>query len=250
MGYRSTSIKSKWVKTKWLLASGATRRYVPKTRLFNRSNLSSMISQYSTVYFKPTGGTGGKNIIRIRKQSGGYQAQLNYSKSRMSSLDSLYTHLRRHSRGRSYLLQRGIHLATARGRKFDIRVVVQKSKGGSWKSTALFTKVGKPGKVTTNYHQGGRLGSFRSTLARAGYGRSSINQKEAQLKRLGRSVGRVFSKRAGGFHELGLDVALDTKRRTWILEVNTRPHFKAMKHSNRSMHRRVLYYAKKYGRKK
>ncbi|GMK37813.1 hypothetical protein PCCS19_08670 [Paenibacillus sp. CCS19] len=250
MGYRSTSIKSKWVKTKWLVASSSTRRYVPKTRLFNRSNLSSMISQYSTVFFKPTGGTGGKNIIRIRKQGGGYQTQLNYAKNRMSSLDALYKHLSRHARGRSYLLQRGIYLATARGRKFDIRVVVQKSKGGSWKSTALFMKLGKPGKVTTNYHQGGRLGGFRTTLSRAGYGRSAINQKEAQLKRLGRSVGRVFSRHAGGFRELGLDVALDNKRRTWILEVNTRPHFSAMKHSNRSLHRKVLSYAKKYGRRK
>ncbi|MBD3921909.1 YheC/YheD family protein [Paenibacillus sp. PR3] len=250
MGYRSTSIKSKWVKTKWLLASNTTRRYVPKTRLFNRSNLSSMISQYSTVYFKPTGGTGGQNIIRIRRQGSGYQAHYNYSKSKLSSLDSLYKHLRRHSRGRSYLLQRGIKLATCEGRSFDIRVVVQKSKRGPWKSTALLMKIGKRGKVTTNYHQGGKLGGFRSTLASAGYGKTVINRKEAQLKRLGRSVGKVFSRRVGGFHELGLDVALDNKRRIWIIEVNTRPHFTAIKHSNRSMHRRVMYYAKKYGRKK
>jgi hypothetical protein len=250
MGYRSTSIKSKWVKTKWLLASSTTRRYVPKTLLFNRSNLSSMVSQFSTVYFKPTGGTGGKNIIRIRRQGGGYQTQLNFSKNRMSSFDALYNHLSRHARGRSYLLQRGIHLATAGGRKFDIRVVVQKSSGGSWKSTALFTKLGKPGKVTTNYHQGGRLGSFRTTLARAGYGSSSIHEKEAQLKRLGRSVGKVFSGHASGFRELGLDVALDNKRRTWILEVNTRPHFSAIKHSYHGIHRRVMYYARKYGRRK
>lgn len=250
MSYRSTSIKSKWVKTKWLLASSTTRRYVPRTRLFNRSNLRSMVSQYSTVYFKPTGGTGGQNIIRIRKRGSGYQAQYNYSRSRLSSLDGLHKHLSRHARGRSYLLQRGIQLATARGRKFDIRVVVQKSKSGSWKSTAIFTKIGKPGKVTTNYHQGGRLGSFRSTLSRAGYGTATINRKEAQLRQLGRSVGRVFNKHGRGFRELGLDVALDNKRRTWILEVNTRPHFSAIKHSNRSLHRKVMSYARKYGRKK
>ncbi|WP_245946612.1 YheC/YheD family protein [Paenibacillus cellulosilyticus] len=233
-----------------MLASSTTRRYVPRTRLFNRSNLSSMVSQYSTVYFKPTDGTGGKNIIRIQKKGKGYKAQYNYSKSRLSSLSALHKHLSKHAHGRSYLLQRGVNLAKSKGRRFDIRVVVQKSKGGSWKSTALFTKIGKPGKVTTNYHQGGRLGYFRSTLKGAGYGNAAIERKEAQLERLGRSVGRVFSRHSKGFRELGLDIALDSKRRTWILEVNTRPYFSAMKHSNRSMHRRVMSYAQKYGRKK
>jgi glutathione synthase/RimK-type ligase-like ATP-grasp enzyme len=128
--------------------------------------------------------------------------------------------------------------------------VVQKSQGGSWKSTAIITKIGKRGKVTTNYHQGGRLGAFRSTLASAGYGKAAITRKEAQLMQLGRSVGRVFNHQRNGFRELGLDVALDSKLRTWILEVNTRPHFSAIKHWNRSMYRRIMYYARKYGRKK
>ncbi|MDQ8736228.1 YheC/YheD family protein [Paenibacillus sp. LHD-38] len=251
MSYRSTSIKSKWVKTKWLLKNANIRKYVPYTLLFNRSNLSIMLSRYSTVYFKPTGGTGGFNINRIKKLGNGYQVQHNAKKNRYATLDALYGQLKKRAKGGSYLLQKGIQLATANGRPFDIRVMVQKSNNGVWKSTAIFTKVGMPGKVATNYHQGGDLGYFNKTLSKAGFSKTSSERKEKDLKKLGKSVGQIFDKHSSGFRELGLDVALDNKGNAWILEVNTRPQFYPLKHmKDKSMYRSIMAYAKQYGRKK
>lgn len=68
MKYKSSTLKSKWIKNSWLLKQPDLRRYVPKTMLFNRKNLATMLSMFSTVFFKPTGGTGGANIIRIKKK--------------------------------------------------------------------------------------------------------------------------------------------------------------------------------------
>jgi hypothetical protein len=51
MGYKSTSVKSKWIKTKWLLTNVNVQKYIPKTLRFSRSNLKIMLSQFSTVYF-------------------------------------------------------------------------------------------------------------------------------------------------------------------------------------------------------
>ncbi|WP_028612663.1 YheC/YheD family protein [Paenibacillus harenae] len=249
MRYKSTSIKSKWLKTKWLLRAAKIRSYVPQTLLFSRSSLGSMLSRYSTVYFKPTGGTGGFHIVRITKAGNGYQTQHNSAKKRFPTRDALYGHLKKRAKGRSFLMQKGIKLAAANGRPFDIRVMVQKSVGGVWKSTALFTKVGRPGKVATNYHQGGDLGYFQQTMSKAGFSKSRIKEKEAELKRLGTSVGRLFDKRISGFRELGLDVALDARGRAWILEVNTRPQFYPLRRMNKSMYRRIMSYARKYGRK-
>jgi len=218
---------------------------------FSRSNLGVLVSQYSTVYFKPTGGTGGFNIIRIKKLSNGYQIQHNATKNHCATLGVLYEQLKKRAKQRSYLLQKGIKLAAVNGSAFDIRVMVQKPNNGVWKSTALFTKIGKPGKVTTNYHQGGKLGYFQSTLSRAGFSKASIERKEAELKRLGESVGRIFDRNGNGFRELGLDVALDNKGNTWILEVNTRPQFYPLKHlKDKSMYHRIMSYAKQYGRTK
>lgn len=248
--YKSTTVRSKWTKTKWLQKQPNLSFHVPRTMLFNKQNLKVMLSAYSTVFFKPTGGTGGFNIIRIKKMNPGYQTQINATKSYYPTMDRLYDKLNRFSNKKSYLLQKGIQLAKTNGKPFDIRVMVQKTKG-SWKSTAIFTKIGNPGKVATNYTQGGRIGFSRQTLAGAGYNSASINRIESELKNLGVSVGRNFDRHKKGFKELGLDVALDSKGKPWILEVNTRPQFYPLKKmKNKALYHRIVSFAKQYGRKK
>ncbi|WNR46210.1 YheC/YheD family protein [Paenibacillus roseipurpureus] len=249
--YKSHSIRSKWRKTKWLLKQPNLRRYVPRTLLFTRSHLNTMLASYSTVFFKPTGGSGGNHIIKITKKSGsgGYHTQLNRKRSFHKSVDQLHRYLVSFARGRSFLLQKGISLAKTRGRPFDIRVMVQKSNAGKWISTALFAKIGKLGKVATNYNQGGTVGYFHHTLQGAGYSVARSRQKERSLNWLGVEVGKNFDRNYKGFRELGLDVALDHHGRPWILEVNTRPQFYPLKHmSNRSLYQRMLKSGKQYGR--
>lgn len=251
MNYRSSSIKSKWRKTKWLLRQKNLRKHVPQTMLFNKKNLRSMLSAYATVYFKPTGGSGGFNIIRIKRKPSGYQSQFNTVKSSYSTMDRLYKMLYRFSKQRSFMLQKGIHLARTNGKPFDIRVMVQKTNKGKWVSTAIFTKIGKQGKVATNYNQGGKIRYFNETMSGAGYNKSAIQRAEADLKRLGVSVGINFDHHIKGIRELGLDVALDSVGKKWILEVNTRPQFYPLKNMrNKRLYRRILSYAKQYGRYK
>lgn len=43
-------------------------------------------------------------------------------------------------------------------------MMVQKTNQGKWISTTQFTKIGRPGKVATNYKQGGSIGYFRPTM--------------------------------------------------------------------------------------
>ncbi|WP_244864619.1 YheC/YheD family protein [Paenibacillus sp. J23TS9] len=251
MKYKSTSIKSKWTKTKWLLQHPVLSKHIPSTMQFNKQHLESMLSAYSTVYFKPTTGSGGARIIRIKRNASGYQTQYNTVKENHSTLDHLYDHLNRFSKRRSFLLQKGIHLAKTNGKPFDIRVMVQKTNSGKWESTGVFMKIANSGKIVTNYNQGGRIGYFRPALSGAGFDTTSINNIEAELKRMGVSVGKHFDRYLKGFKELGLDVALDSKRKLWILEVNTRPQiYPLLNLKDRKLYQRVLSYGKQYGRKK
>lgn len=251
MTYKSSTIKSKWKKTQWLLKDSHIRPYVPKTMTFSKINLSSMLSSYSTVYFKPTNGSGGVNIVRITKKDGGYQTQHNTVKKNYSTQEKLYTELKRFAGTKKFLLQKGIKLAKTNGKPFDIRVMVQKTNKGNWVSPGLFTKVGNPNKVATNYNQGGSVGYFHKTLAGAGYNDEAIRSMETRLKQLGVSVGHNFDRNYRGFRELGLDVALDNNRRPWILEVNTRPQFYPVKNlKDKTLYNRILSYAKQYGRTK
>lgn len=251
MKYRSTSIKSKWEKSNWLLMHPELSKYVPKTVLFNKENLIYMLSSYSTVYFKPTDGSGGFNIIRITKKDKSYQTQYNTVKSTYTTIDRLYDKLYRFSKKKSYLLQYGIDLAKTKGKPFDIRVMVQKTNKGTWVSSAVFTKIGKTGKVATNYNQGGKIGYFRQTMSGAGYKRADIQTMRTRLKELGVAVGRNFDQHRNGFRELGLDVALDSTGKPWILEVNTRPQFYPLKNmKNKKIYKRIVSYAKQYDRHK
>lgn len=249
--YKSSSISDKWKKTNWLLEQADLRKHVPHTETFNRKNLFSMLSKYSTVYFKPTHGSGGAGIIRINKKNSGYQTQFKKEKSFFATADELYHMLSRFSNKRPYLLQKGIQLAKTNGKLFDIRVMVQKTKKGEWISTAVFAKIGSPGKIATNYNQGGSLGLFQPTLTGAGFHSASIQNTEEALKQLGVSVAKNFDRHLKGFQELGLDVAVDNKEKLWILEVNTRPQIYPLKYlKDKKLYHRTLSYAKQYGRLK
>lgn len=249
--YRSTSIESKWTKTRWLLTERDISKHVPRTKLFQRDNLTSMLADYSTVFFKPTTGSGGVNIIRIKKVPQGYQTQLKAVKSYYSTLDALYNKLKRFANGRSYVLQKGIQLSKTNGKPFDIRVMVQKTDKGRWESTAIFTKIGSKGKVATNYNQGGKVGYLNQTMSGAGFNLNTTKRIEAELKQLGVKVAKNFDHHKDGFRELGLDVALDSSGKLWILEVNTRPQFYPLKNmKDKALYRRIVSYAKAYGRHK
>lgn len=251
MNYRSTTIKSKWKKSSWLLKQSNLKKYVPRTMLFNKKNLISMLSMYSTVYFKPTGGSGGVNIIRIKKKEKGYHIQSNTEKSTFSTIHRLYDKLSRFANNKSFLLQKGIDLARTNGKPFDIRVMVQKTNKGAWVSTAMFAKIGKTGKVATNYNQGGKIGYIHQTMSGAGYNEVEVKRMETKLKELGISVGNNFDQYKKGFRELGLDVALDSLGRPWILEVNTRPQFYPLKNmKDKRLYKRIVSYARQYGRLK
>lgn len=248
--YASTSTVSKWTKTKWLLSDPWVKTFVPETMLFDKNALELMLKVHKVIYFKPTNGTGGNKIMRIEQPSSGtYHIQYNINKTSLSSFKELFKELRAFANGRSYLLQQGISLARTNGNPFDLRVMVQKSNSNVWIPTAIFTKIGKPGKVVTNYHQGGKLSTLKETLEGANYSDKQIMDTKKKLGELGVEVGKCFDNNKEGMRELGLDVAIDQDDHFWILEVNTRPCFYPLKNMNdKKMYQRVVRYAKQYGR--
>ncbi|MCM3786251.1 YheC/YheD family protein [Neobacillus mesonae] len=249
MNYNSRTVKSKWTKTQWLMDSRVIRNYIPETSKFSRNNLSSMLSQYKTVYFKPEKGSGGHNVVKIKRLRSGYLYQYESNQKRCVSLETLYAELKKRSKGKSFILQKGIQLEKTNDRPFDIRVMVQKSRSGVWRTTGVFTKIGLPDNVATNYHQGGTIELFRETLLGAGYNSSVIQKIKTNLKKLGEAVGKVFDKQLDGFQELGLDVALDRSGELWILEVNTRPQIYPLKlMKDQRLYRKILSRAQLYGR--
>ncbi|MEK8132124.1 YheC/YheD family protein [Paenibacillus filicis] len=245
-------VTSKWSKTKVLLSNPATARHVPDTRRLSQGTLQNMLRTYGMVYVKPNSGTYGIGVIRVERYvSEGKETYTYHAGTKIRTFpayDELYRSLSKLVRKRKYLAQKGIHLLKYKGKRFDLRVMVQQSPVGRWESTGVIGRVAAQGKAVTNVHNGGKLKPVESLLS--AYAGSREKQRIIKgLRSLGLSVAKQLHGRYRGLKEVGLDVAMDEKLFPWILEVNTSPDpFIFRKLKDKSVFRRVYRYAKAYGR--
>lgn len=241
-------VHSKWKKTIALIGDRKVSGHIPHTEKLQRSTLAAMLSRYGMVYVKPEKGTFGNGVMRVEQAAGGFKYQAGTNIRSFTSYDAMYDDLKKTIKGRSYLVQKGIHLLKHRGRKFDIRVMVQKNPNNRWEATGIIGRVAHPRKVVTNFHNGGTLkpaalllSSYMDTVEKTGFFNS--------LKVLGVRVASRLESRYPGIKEIGLDIAVDRSKHAWVLEVNTCPDpyiFKVLQ--DKSVFRKVYRYAKTYGR--
>ena len=241
-------VLSKLAKTDVLLKHGELRDHIPDTRKLSHQSITDMIHTYGMVYVKPDVGTFGSGVIRVERAPEGFRAQLGTRVYKFGSIDGLYAGLLRIKHRGTYVVQRGIHLLKHKGRRFDIRVMVQMSPRGAWETTGIIGRLAHPKRIVTNYHSGGTPMSFQSLMA----SHLSADRQQAymtKLRALGTRTARQLQTRYPGLKELGLDVAVDRDLRPWILEVNTKPDpFLFRKLKDKSVFRKVYRYADAYGR--
>lgn len=246
-------ISSKWAKTEALLASTELRGFVPDTRPFDRDTVRGMLDEYGMIYVKPVNGTFGNGVIRLGESTGadeGYTLQAGEKRISYSSFDEMFDALQTLKRPRPYLSQQGIELLKLDGRRFDFRVMVQMNPVGQWETTGIIGRLAHPRKIVTNYHAGGTplpMETLMKThLEKAG--RTSRDYRR-ELAKLGVDVASALGARFPGLKEIGIDVAVDTALKPWILEVNTLPDpYIFLRLPNRSVYRRIRKYATAYGR--
>lgn len=242
---------SKWKKTAALLRNSSLRRYVPLTVPMTRRSLMSMLGRYRMVYIKPDVGTAGAGVIRIEKRrsaQGSYWFQAGTRARAFRTFDLMFAALLKIKVKRFYIVQKGIHLLKHRGRRFDLRVMVQKNPRRRWETTGIIGRLAHPRKIVTNYHSGGTPMAAGALLP-SHLKPSGRKNLLARLTRVGLRTAAQMERAFPGMKELGLDIALDRKHHPWILEVNTRPDpyiFNRLR--NKAMFRKIMHYARVYGR--
>ncbi|BBH23378.1 hypothetical protein Back11_47230 [Paenibacillus baekrokdamisoli] len=242
-------IKSKWAKTNVLLKSEELRDQIPLTSMWSPLSLKEMLNEYEMVYIKPDRGTFGKGVIRVEKQvNDHYSFQLGKKKRVFSSFENMLIPLQRKVASRFYLIQRGIHLLTYLGRRFDLRVMVQINNNNEWESTGIIGRLSHPNKIITNYHGGGTPMSMNKLMGRHLTLRETADFS-IQLQKQGVAIAKQLQTEYPRLKEIGIDVAVDTGLKPWILEVNTLPDpFIFRKLEDKRVFHKIYRYCKMYGR--
>lgn len=244
----SRFVYSKWKKTLAIIGNGTIKRHVPETKKMTRESLREMLNRYGMVYIKPENGTFGNGVMRVEAKNGQYKYQSGTTIGTFKEYNDLYNDIVKATRGRSYLVQKGIYLLKHNGRRFDIRVMVQMNPNRRWESTGMVGRVAHPRKIVTNFHNGGTLKAVPDLLA------SHMPPEKRklymqQLSSLGVKVAKQLQSAYPGIREIGIDVAIDQELHPWILEINTCPDpfiFRILK--DRSVFRKVMRYTRTWGR--
>ncbi|WP_373232942.1 YheC/YheD family protein [Cohnella sp.] len=245
---KQRAVSSKWTKTRVLARSNSLAPHIPTTRRLNRRTLSLLLKKHGMVYVKPVSGSCGIGVMRLDQQKGKWIVRDGRKRTKFGTFHAQFQWLRKRIRRKSYIVQRGIHVLRYKGRPIDFRVMIQKGRKAKWKVTGTAARVAHPRKAVTNGSQGGSIYSTRVLLRRT-TGNKQARRLLSKFNRMARLTARRFSQAYPRMNELGLDIAVDRRNRAWILEVNTRPDpCPFTKLADSSMLRRIVRYAKGYGR--
>ena len=206
-------------------------RYLPESHLLrNYATLKMMCSRYNNVFLKPVRGSLGKGIIRLsRADSDNYHAMFATAsgtrKQQFSSLSKLYSTLSVKMKTVRYQVQQGLQLIEIAKRPVDFRALVQKNASGKWVITSIVARTASGQHFVSNLARGGTLSTVSAAVTKsnlqAGTGATDAS-KRLRLAALHIARG-IETHIPYHFGELGIDLALDTHGRIWLLEVNSKP---------------------------
>ncbi len=229
------------------------RNYLPTTRRYSVNTLKNYIKRFTSVYVKPSGGSRGQGVLKVWKSGKAVFVQhTNRTKREFSSIDAAVRFVDRQRAGRAYVVQRGIALARVQGSPFDIRVMMQKEvPGGKWLYSGMAAKVAGKGSVVTNVALShGRVIPVPVALRQSfGWSDERIKRCIDEMVSLGLRAAHHFDTYQP-YREIGLDVAVDTSGRVWLIEENTAPSHPLFKKMTVDLapYRRIQYRWGRYQR--
>jgi len=203
---------------------GAQAHLPGMMRYQGEEQLGEMLSRYRSVYAKPSNGSMGRGIIRLRRNQNGYEAaRPGGARRQFASLPALHRYLQKLTNGKSYLLQQGLPLIGLQGRPADFRVLVQKNRAGEWAVTSMVARIGQ-NRIVSNVSRGGSMLAPLQALRLCGPWHGNIRPSPQKLKSVALKLSVLLDQALPGHYaEFGIDLGVDVYGHVWLLEVNSKP---------------------------
>ncbi|MBB3108277.1 glutathione synthase/RimK-type ligase-like ATP-grasp enzyme [Paenibacillus phyllosphaerae] len=205
-------------------------KYLPESHVLrNYTMLKSMCSKYHTVFLKPVRGSLGKGIIRItRLEQDSYLAHYamvgGTRKQQFTNLLKLFSSVSGKMKSVRYQIQQGLNLIDIGGRPVDFRALVQKNELGKWVITSIVARTAGSHHFVSNLARGGTLSTVREAVAKSNLSSAQGHDAPGRLQRAALDIANgIDTHIPAHFGELGIDLALDSNGRVWLLEVNSKP---------------------------
>jgi len=208
----------------------AVQRYLPESHsLTNYATFKNMCSRYDSVFLKPVRGSLGKGIIRLSRTglegwTAAFTTSLGTRKQVYPNLQKLYSAISGKMKSVRYQIQQGLTLIENGGRPVDFRALTQKNMSGKWVVTSVVGRIAGSQHYVSNLARGGTLSTVKEAVARSNMAPSARKVVSARLHRAALDISKGVDEHIPAhFGELGVDLALDTSGRVWLLEVNSKP---------------------------
>jgi glutathione synthase/RimK-type ligase-like ATP-grasp enzyme len=211
-----------------LAKAPSLRHYLPESHLLSSfRTLKDMCTRHRVVFLKPIRGSLGKGIIRISRHGSSYIchfATVNGTVTKTyPSLLKMFSGLSGKIRSTRYQIQQGINIAQISGRPVDFRALVQKNGLGKWAITSVVARIASNHHFVSNLARGGTMSSVRDALIRSNLTAGKL-EAPAGLRKAALEIAKgIDAHIPAHFGELGVDLAVDTGGKIWLLEVNSKP---------------------------
>lgn len=207
----------KWEMYKLLRGENLGPCRLPNTARLSASNLRTFLNRYHRVYVKPTGTWGGSNIS-VMEQRGKLMVWVTQERS---PAKATVAQVLKHYSGVPAIVQEAIPAVSYSGYPCDIRVHMQRDIDGNWVYAGELVRVGGQGIVSNVGISHGQVLPFEAAVPRLlSVSTYEIGVLKQKLVEIGTRIGSLFDDYSQ-IDEVGIDLALDTKRHFWLIEVNT-----------------------------